>query len=341
MRGWDQRRLVTESVVIGTNHRDAVATPISLGRAGYWMGRANEALGDEAAAQAAYAAGAKYQTSFYGLLAAERGNVPVDPDLAGNGNAPPWREAAFNRSSVFRAGVLLLASGEDNLAERFFTHLAESLDSIQINQLGDMLAEMDRPHIQVMLGKRAAQAGLEIHAPYYPLHSLAREVHPVPTELVLAIARRESEFNPSVVSGVGARGLMQVMPATAKEVADWIGEPYSLTGLLDDPDYNARLGAAYLASLARQFDGNVVMIAAGYNAGPSRPVRWMQTYGDPRRGEVDVVDFIEFIPFRETQNYVMRVAESLPVYRARLGKNPHPVPFSQELTGSTLTASAD
>ena len=236
--------------------------------------------------------------------------------------------------------MLLLAAGQDNLAERFFTHLTESLDRSQIGQLGDMLAEMGRPPIQVMVGKRAAQRGIEVPGPYYALHPLAEDPHPVPTELVLSIARRESEFNPEVVSGVGARGLMQVMPRTAQEVSGWINEPYSLSGLLSDPNYNARLGAAYLASLARQFDGNVVMMAAGYNAGPSRPVGWMQLYGDPRRGEIDVVDFIESIPFQETQNYVMRVAESLPVYRARLGKDPHPVPFSEELTGATLMASA-
>ncbi|MFZ5964569.1 lytic transglycosylase domain-containing protein [Thalassococcus sp. BH17M4-6] len=321
-------------------HGDDVETPISLGRAGYWIGRAYEAMGDTEAAQKAYSEGARFQTSFYGLLAAERAGVPADPQLAGQAEVPPWRDAAFTDSSVFQAAVLLLAAGEVSLAERFFTHLAESLDRTQIAQLGAMLDEMDRPHIQVMVGKRAARAGLEVHGPYYPLHSLAQESHPVPTELVLAIARRESEFDPRVVSGAGARGLMQLMPGTAQEVAGWIGEPYSRNGLLSDPDYNARLGAAYLASLARQFDGNVVMMAAGYNAGPSRPVRWMQTYGDPRRGEIDVVDFIEFIPFRETRNYVMRVAESLPVYRARLGKDPHPVPFSQELTGSTLMARA-
>ncbi len=318
------------------NLRKAVDTPISLGRAGYWIGRAHEALDNAAAAQEAYTFGGGYQTSFYGLLAAEKAGMPADPRLSGQEDFPPWRDAAYTGSSVYQAAVLLLAAGEEDLAERFFTHLAESLDLTGIGQMGDMLAEMGRPHIQVMLGKRAAQAGIEVPGPYYPLHPLAGDVHPVPTEIVLAIARRESEFNPSVVSGVGARGLMQVMPRTAQEVSGWIGEPYSQSALLDDPDYNARLGAAYLAALARQFDGNVVMMAAGYNAGPSRPTGWMQLYGDPRKGQIDVVDFIEFIPFRETQNYVMRVAESLPVYRARLGKEPLPVRFSQELIGSTL-----
>lgn len=322
------------------NHRDAVASPISMGRAGYWIGRAQDALGNAAAAKEAYTLGGQYQTSFYGLLAAERGGVPISRTLSGREGFAPWQDAPFTQSSVYKAGVLLLASGETALATRFFTHLAETLDRVQIGQMGDMLADMGQSYAQVMLGKRAAQYGIEVPGPYYALHPLTEVDHPVPTELVLAIARRESEFSPRVISGVGARGLMQLMPRTAEEVAGWLGEPFSLSALLDDPSYNARLGSAYLASLARQFDGNVVMMAAGYNAGPSRPIGWMKLYGDPRLGEVDVVDFIEFIPFRETQNYVMRVAESLPVYRARLGLNPLPVPFSQELTGSTLLAQA-
>ncbi|WP_085792839.1 transglycosylase SLT domain-containing protein [Roseivivax jejudonensis] len=317
--------------------RDSVATPISLGRAGYWIGRAEEAAGNPDAAQAAYAFGGRYQTSFYGLLAAEAGGIAPDPALAGV-SPGAWEDAAFTRSSVFEAATLLLAAGEDTLAERFFTHLAESLEADEIAKLGAMLEEMDRPHIQVMLGKRAAQAGLEVHAPYYPLPGFAARDFPVPTELVLAIARRESEFNPVVVSHAGARGLMQLMPGTARDVSGWLGETYSESRLTSDPAYNARLGSAYLAYLARSFDGNVVMMAAGYNAGPGRPRQWAERFGDFRRGEIDVIDFIEFIPFRETQNYVMRVAESLPIYRARLGLDPHPVPFSQELTGSTLMA---
>lgn len=202
--------------------------------------------------------------------------------------------------------------------------------------MGQMLEDLKLPHVQVMLGKRAAQAGHEVYAPYYALHPLADEVHPVPTELVLAIARRESEFDPGVVSPVGALGLMQVMPNTAREVAGWLNVDFSESRLLADPVYNATIGATYLQRLAEQFNGNAVMISAAYNAGPSRPIRWMEERGDPRRDGMEIIDWIEHIPFTETRNYVMRVTESLPIYRARLGRNPHPVPFSEELKGSTL-----
>lgn len=316
--------------------RGGVESPISLGRAGYWLGRALAAAGDAEGAAKAFAFGAQYQTSFYGLLAAEAGSLPPDPMLAGTEVFPDWRDAPFTQSSVFTAAILLLDAEEKVLAERFLTHLAETLDRQQIGQMGQMLEDLGLPHIQVMLGKRAAQFGHEVHAPYYALHPVAEMDHPVPTELVLAIARRESEFDPGVISPVGARGLMQVMPRTAQEVAGWLDVEYSETKLLTDPIYNAVLGATYLERLAQQFNGNAVMIAAGYNAGPSRPERWMEERGDPRRGEMDIIDWIEHIPFTETRNYVMRVTESLPIYRARLGRDPHPVPFSEELKGSTL-----
>ena len=321
----------------------AVFTPISKGRAGYWIGRAHEALGNTAQAQAAYAMGAEHQTSFYGLLAAERGGIGFDDTLSGNAEIPPWREAAFTESSVFKAGLLLLAAGELDLAERFLTHLAESLDATQAAQLGAAVIELKQPHLAVMIGKRAAQRGIVIPAAYYPLHPMTEDGLPMHPEMNLAIARRESEFDPSVVSGAGARGLMQVMPQTARGVAQELGlsDEHSTERLTRDPEYNAKLGAAYLVSLAEAFDGNVIMMSAGYNAGRSRPIRWMEERGDPRRGGMDIVDWIEHIPFNETRNYVMRVAESLPIYRARLGKDPHPVPFRQELIGSTLRWTED
>ena len=320
----------------------AVASPISKGRAGYWIGRAHEALGDATAAKNAYAFGAAYQTSFYGLLAAERAGLPFDLTLAKPPTPPPWRDAAFMKSSVLEAGLLLLDANERNLGERFLTHLAESLTPVEAAQLGAMALEMDRPHLAVMIGKRVARRGIVVPAAYYAVHPVGRLSLPMAPEMTLAIARRESEFDPVVVSGAGARGLMQVMPATASAVAGDLGilSQHSTGRLLTDWRYNAKLGANYLAKLAGDFNGNPVMMSAGYNAGPSRPIKWMGIYGDPRAGGLDIVDWIEHIPFNETRNYVMRVTESLPVYRARLGAAPLPVPFTSELIGSGFRAFA-
>ncbi|MBW4974505.1 lytic transglycosylase domain-containing protein [Roseovarius mucosus] len=317
--------------------RAAVATPISLGRAGYWIGRTQEALGDPEAAQLAYAEGAEYQTSFYGLLAAEAGKVAFDLRLAGTEGTPDWRGAAFAQTDLHEIGTLALRMNDLSLARRFFLHLAEAQDRTGLMQMGHMLEDLKQPHLQVMLGKTAAERGVIVERPYYALHPMVDMDLPTPMELALAIARRESEFNHVVVSGAGAQGLMQLMPGTARDMARDLGLLYVPSDVLNDWVYNARLGSAYLAGLGARFGGNIVLVSVGYNAGPGRAAQWIEQYGDPRgRDAHGIVDWIEHIPFRETQNYVMRVSESLPAYRARLGKDPLPRPFSEELAGNSV-----
>ena len=310
--------------------RAAVQTPISLGRAGYWEGRAWEAMGNAEAAATAYAFGGEWQTSFYGLLAAEKAGLPPDPALTGLTPRPNWRDTTFVESSVLEAAVLLHRAGERSLAERFFTHLAESLDEDEAGALGDLVLSLDEPHIAVMIGKRAANRAVVLPKPYFPLVDLGAGSASVEPALALAIARRESEFDPVVQSGVGARGLMQLMPATAREVSQSLGLAYSSNRLIEDPVYNATLGTTYLAWLTDEFRGNPIYVAGAYNAGPGRIRRWVRENGDPSQGDSveAMIDWIEHIPFRETRNYVMRVAESLPVYRARLNGAPDEQPFS-------------
>ncbi|AZV80539.1 lytic transglycosylase domain-containing protein [Parasedimentitalea marina] len=321
---------------------DSIETPISIGRGGYWLGRAYAAQGEPDKAHEAYALGANYQTSFYGLLAAEQIGRGFNPALENPPVVPSWEQAGFAKSTVTKAALMMIDTGELDLAERFLTHLVEGLDEVQARQLGLMAVEMDQSHLAVMIAKRAARQSMELHGAYFPLHPVAKQPLPMAMDMVLAISRRESEFDHVVISGAGARGLMQVMPATAKLVAGELGilAKHATSRLTAEWDYNAKLGANYLAGLAGSFNGNVVMMAAGYNAGPRRPIAWMERYGDPRDGTPDIVDWIEHIPFNETRNYVMRVTESLPVYRARLGKTPLPIPFSQELSGSTLSSFA-
>ncbi len=309
----------------------AVQTPISLGRAGYWLGRAEEALGNDGAAMRAYAFGAAHQTSFYGQLAAEKAGIGMDPSIAGQDVYPDWDDLPAAASTVFAAAEMFIAAGERNLAERFMVHLAESLTPEEMGSLADEALEWDEPHIALMVAKYAAQQGIVLPRAYFPVVDLGVDPMPVPREWALSIARRESEFNSSVMSGAGARGLMQLMPGTAEIVSRNLGLGYSVRRLITDPSYNAQLGTAYLADLRDRFGENVILIAAGYNAGPGRPARWIQLYGDPRSPDVDPVDWIEHIPFRETQNYVMRVMESVPIYRARLAGEPVPLRVSEEM----------
>ncbi|SMX30756.1 lytic transglycosylase domain-containing protein [Actibacterium lipolyticum] len=309
----------------------AVETPISLGRAGYWEGRALEELGRTEDAQAAFAKGGQHQTGFYGQLAAERAGMAMDAGLIGAETYPDWTTAPFAGSSALKAALLFVQAGERNLAELFLTHLAETAGAHGQAQLAGLALSLNEEHIALRIAKVAAGQGNVMPRAYFPVTNLGDAEHPVPTELVLSIARRESEFDPVVVSGAGARGLMQLMPGTAQEVAGKLDVAYSSTALLTDPSYNARLGAAYLAGLIEEFGDNYVLVSAGYNAGPSRPRRWIGERGDPRSAGVDVIDWIEMIPFRETRNYVMRVTESVPIYRARLTGKTTPWRLSKEL----------
>lgn len=313
--------------------------PISRGRANYWLGRALDDLGRSAEAAAAYAEGARYQTSFYGLLASERVGLPLSPALAGGEAYPDWRTAAFATGDVFRAGQLLLAAGDDELAARFLLHLSEGLSAEDIGRIAGMAQDAGSAYVALVLAKAAADKGLIWPSAYFPLVGLDHLDLPVPTELTLAIARRESEFNPTARSSAGALGLMQVMPETGKMMARETGTEFSLGKLGSDFDYNATLGSAYLAGLVAEFGTSPLLVATGYNAGPGRSRKWIELLGDPRAQGVDPVDWVEHIPFRETQTYVMRVAESLPVYRARLaaqaGQAPSadPVAFTDLLKG--------
>jgi soluble lytic murein transglycosylase len=295
-----------------------VASPISAGRAGYWLGRALESAGDPSGAAEAYAEGAAYQTSFYGQLAAERAGLPPDPRLAGAETFPPLEATSLPQSTVRKAGLALHALGERNLAERFLTHLTESLPRAEIGTLIQEVLSLGDSHVALMIAKRAARDGHELHAGYYPVTDLADLPSPVAPELSLSIARRESEFDPVVRSQAGALGLMQLMPGTAREMAARLGEEHAQARLTRDPDYNARLGTAYLAELESEFGLSLILVPAAYNAGPSRARRWRETYGDPADPATDIVDWIEDIPFAETRNYVMRVSESILPYRARL-----------------------
>ncbi len=313
--------------------RAAVSTAISLGRAGYWEGRAREAAGDAEGARAAYAYGAEFQSGFYGLLAAERIGLPMDPRLVGTDRYPDWTAAKFLSSSVLDAGLLLLAAGDGDAAKRFFLHLAETQDRIGLGQLADLALAKGAPHIALMIAKQAAERGILLPRAYYPIVDFSALKLPVPPELALAIARRESQFDAAVVSGAGARGLMQLMPGTATLMAPKLGLAYDRSRLTGDASYNARLGSAYLAQLRDEFGPAVTLVAAGYNAGPGRPRTWIVAFGDPRAEGVDPVDWIESVPFTETRDYIMRVAESVTIYRARLAGHPVPLRLTEELKG--------
>ena len=134
--------------------------------------------------------------------------------------------------------------------------------------------------------------------------------------MIHAITRQESQFSQNAVSHAGARGLMQLMPGTAREQAGKLGIYYDPGSLMSDPNYNIRLGDAYFARMMDTFAGSYPLAVAAYNAGPGNVNRWLRDNGDPRYGGVNWIDWIERIPLQETRNYVQRVLENAVVYEA-------------------------
>lgn len=308
-----------------------VSTPISLARGHYWLARAIEASGADATAS--YREAGQHQTAYYGLLAAERLGLTLDAGLLETKRAPDWKAAGFAQSSVLDASRLMLQVGDLPQARRFLLHLAESQDATGLAQMADMVMDWNQPNLAVLLGKAAAERGIILPTAYYPVPDFVPDGLSVSRALALAIARRESEFDPAARSTADARGLMQVLPGTAKLMAAKLGVPHEASKLTSDPAHNVKMGAAYLAEMVGEFGPSIALVASGYNAGPGRPRRWIAEFGDPRRPDVDVVDWVESIPFGETRTYVMRVVEGVVIYRAKLNGTPGPVRITDELKG--------
>lgn len=308
--------------------RVGVSAPISLSRAGYWEGRAREALGQGANAAAAYAFAAEFATTYYGQLAAERAGLAMPAALA----APDGPVGRLPDHDLLRAALLLRDAGAWHRARQFYLALGHQVDTADRAALARHAVALGELNWAVTLG-RTTGGDIPVDAAF-PIHPMARMDLPVPTDLVLAIARRESEFDPAVISPADARGLMQVLPGTGREVARRMGVAFEDAWLISDPALNVRLGATFLAELRQRFGPGLALVATGYNAGPARPPQWIERLGDPRTMDDDaLVDWIERVPFAETRSYIMRVAESMVVYRARLAGAPVAVELTSLLRG--------
>ena len=305
-----------------------VTAPISVARAGYWLGEALSALKRPTEAQAAYASAAKYPYVFYGQLAAEK-IVAAKPDATILQLAPvpalsDADRAAFAHRPAIRAAILLAETGRLASFERFSYAIDDTLESAQQHQ---MLFDIAEGYLEMRAAVRGGKAGLArgFVAPdaVFPLLDLPKSPRSGSAEpaMVLALSRQESEFNPLAVSSADARGLMQLIPRYAQAEAKKVGMPFRASWLTDDPNYTLKVGRAFLDDLVDQYNGSYIMAAAAYNAGPSRVHQWVNDYGDPR-GSTDPVQWIESIPFSETRNYVQRVLENTEVYRSRLAGKP-------------------
>lgn len=323
--GWIALRLLKDPATAGRHFAVAAGiaeTPISLARANYWRGRAAEAMGAREEARLHYARAAGHPVAFYGQLAraklgrndlALRSPRPLDGPV----------EAAFQNRASVQGLYLLWELGETELMRTLFRDHAQSLAGLgEMAALGDVARRLRDPQATLAVGKIGLQRGfpLDVHAfPTFGVPRLDPDRQKAERALVHAIARQESAFAPEATSHAGARGLMQLMPATARETARRYAMPYEPEKLTGDPAYNVALGSAHVADLMRHWRGSLPLVIAAYNGGSGNVRKWIEAYGDPRSETVDPIDWIERIPFSETRDYVQRVLENLQVYRQRFG----------------------
>lgn len=296
---------------------DIATSPISNARALYWIARAHEGKGDEAAARQAFAAAAQFPYTYYGQLAAEQ--IGQNPNLRAV-LVQPDRDAI--PEAPRRALDLFERIGRRELAIRLAVSLGRSLEEpAAVAALSERVRLLGDPFQAIRIAKRTVYRKNVFLAEAFPTDVLPNDGQNeagVEPALVHAIVRQESEFKVNAGSPVGAQGLMQLMPGTARDMAKATGQPYDKGRLMSDAAYNVSLGSAYLAKRIDGLQGSYIMAAAAYNAGIGRVLEWKGRFGDPRRDHVDPIDWIERIPFTETRNYVQRVMENLMVYRQLL-----------------------
>ena len=297
-----------------------VSSPISKSRGAYWAGRASENLKHPEIALQWYNVGASYPETFYGQLSAEKINLKL-PLNDGDAVYSAQQKNIFDQKDVVRAAKWFGAAGLKQQSAVFLIRLSKdaksAADYILAADLANALGQRD---IAIKIAQDLQkEKNVTLNKYLYPeiTHEL-KDVRNAEWAFVSAIIRQESRFDHEAVSSAGARGLMQLMPATAKEVASRHGISHQQAWLTSRPSHNIALGSRYLSQMVERFDGNYAMAAAAYNAGPNRVARWVQEFGDPRKGEVELIDWIELIPIYETRNYVQRVLEGVHVYRYRL-----------------------
>ena len=279
----------------------------------YWAGRASLAAGRPADASAYFQRAAAYPDLFYGQLALERlGRSVPSPGYPLGVTATDPQRTAFNANRLVQATRTMAYYGSEPERMQFVRALAESLKNDKDRALAlEMARQLTRRDLAVWVTRAARNDGDAFYVrDAYPTLAANPRTN---ASLANGITRQESSFDQSAVSWAGARGMMQLMPGTARDEARKLGVGYD-SGRLHDPAYNVMLGSSYFQRMLDRWNGSVPLAVASYNAGPGNVSKWINAYGDPRTGSVDMVGWIEAIPFTETRGYVQRVIENSVVY---------------------------
>ena len=318
--------------------RKAADGPLSRAKAFYWHGRSLEALGRRKDAEAAYRESAAVTDTFHGQLS----RIRLGGDAARMNVVPPAAPKAdeiarFAKLDAPRAAVIARKAKLDpGIYRVFLTGLARHFNTeAELGMVAHLAEALGDTQMTVRIAKAGVARGHNLLLFSYPLHafpSFKALRMPIPEmPLLLGIARQESEFNGQTLSGAGARGILQVMPITARHVCKDYKIKCDIPRLMSDNSYNTMMAAAYIGDRMKEFAGSYVLGIAGYNAGPGRARQWVREFGDPRDPKVDPIDWIHRIPFEETREYVQKVLSNVQVYRARIGSGPMKLMLAEDL----------
>ena len=340
MAGWIAFRYLKNPEAAEKHFKDlakAADGPLSRAKAAFWLGRIAESKGDTAAAAEHYKAAAKNPDTFHGLVAMQK----LEPGRTTFEITPPQfptteQIANFNSLDAVKAVVLARKAGLSREYSRgFLTSLRIGLPSeAEAGMVAHLAESIGDTQMSLRIAKSAIAKGQNLLTYGYPVHTFPAYTplrKPPEMAFLLGIARQETEFEPQTVSGAGAKGLLQVMTVTAKEICHDYKIKCDIPRLLSDSKYNVTIASAYIANYIDAFGGSYVLGLAGYNAGPGRARQWIRENGDPRDPKVDPLDWVERIPITETREYVTKVMSNIQIYRARLGENATALRIGQDL----------
>ena len=329
MSGWIALSFLKDPILAENhfkNFYNNVGYPISLSRGAYWLGRTYEKIGMKELATQWYSESSKYLTTYYGQLSHLKINPNKEIELNELMEVDKDYAEKFYKKDIVKVVYLLDELNKDKYTKHLLRGLANDNISLGSEVLAAKLAsDISRFDFAIQIAKIASYEK-RFHNKYnYPIISTPKVINgrKIPeSAFILSIIRQESEFDTSAHSHAGAQGLMQLMTYTAKVVAKQAKLPYSKSKLTSDPEYNVNLGSHYIAGLILEYDGAYPFAIAAYNAGPKRVRYWKKINKNPQKGQIDYVDWIELIKFKETRNYVQRVLENYNVYRYILDQRP-------------------
>lgn len=307
------------------NFYNSVGYPISLSRGAYWTAVTYRTIKNKQKSEEWFNEAAKYLNTYYGQLAFIEINGGEKFVIQEQQKIEEKYEKEFKKNPLVKNIQLLKELDKAEYTKDFLKHLA----SLNIEKGSEILAgklaiDVGRYDFAIQISKQASYEKRfhnDINYPVIKTPQIVNQKTMPKKELVLAVIRQESEFDEDATSYVGARGLMQLMPYTAKLVAKQAKLPYS-KNKIKNPDYNIKLGSYYLAGLLEAYEGSYPFALAAYNAGPKRVKYWKKINGNPQKGDINYVDWIELIKFKETRNYVQRVLENVNVYKYILSGKP-------------------